>query len=187
MEFWDKNLTAADIKNVLKNDTNPRFVEIAALFLSRINEPKEVFSRYLSKPLFCRNWQKIKKRMRRNNWNDNKIIFWDEIYKFVVEKSGDELVRETRKVLNPLSIELKKVGDIMKEARRRSGMTQDELAQKTRISQQTISHMERGRVNISYMHLDMICKALDLEIRIVAKTNFSSSSRAFTSNMTGTI
>ena len=64
--FWDKNITKKEAKKVLQDESNPRFVEYAALFLSRTNEPKDVFDHYIDKKIFCRQWRKIRKRMRSN-------------------------------------------------------------------------------------------------------------------------
>jgi len=74
--LWDKKITPEKIKKILKDESNPRFIEFAALLLSRTNNPKEIFDDWMDKVIFCRNWQKIKRKMRTNKWSDKKIIFY---------------------------------------------------------------------------------------------------------------
>src|SRR4030042_108946 len=81
--FWDKKINTEEVKKILKDELNPRFIEFASLLLARTNKPKKVFTNYLSQEAFVRNWAKIKLRMRENKWNNTRIIFWDEIYRVV--------------------------------------------------------------------------------------------------------
>ncbi|MDO8488851.1 MAG: hypothetical protein Q7S42_01895, partial [Candidatus Omnitrophota bacterium] len=81
--FWDKNTSIEEVKKILKDEFNPRFIEFSSLLLARANKPKNVFSKYLSKEIFANNWVKIKRRMKQNKWNNARIIFWNEIYKVV--------------------------------------------------------------------------------------------------------
>ena len=162
--FWDKKITTEEIRKILKGDSNPRFIEFAAILLSRTNNPKQVFTNYLSPILFCRNWRRIKTQMRKNKWSDNKIIFWDTIYGVAV-KDIDKNELKTKKTLS-VSQEIKPIGDKIREARKRVGWTQGELANKAKISQQTISLAENSHTNISLSVLKKIVDALGLEIRI---------------------
>ena len=83
--FWDKHFTRDEVKKILNDGENPKFVGVAAILLSRLNKPGEVFASYLSKITFCNNWRKIKRQMRKNKWNDARIIFWDEVYKVTLQ------------------------------------------------------------------------------------------------------
>ncbi len=167
--FWDKKINTDEAKDILKNEINPRFIELASLLLARTNEPKIVFSNYLSQEVFVRNWDKIKRRMRENRWNDTRIIFWGEIFRAVRKNSNFSRLRESR--VRPLSVdpEIKIICDQIRDTRQKSGLTQIELAKKSGLSQQSISFVERGYVNISLRTLKKITSALNL--KIVLKDN----------------
>ncbi len=168
--FWDKKINTEEAKKILKDENHSRFIEFASLLLARSNNPKKIFADYLSKELFVRNWLKIKRRMRDNKWNDRRIIFWDEIYKVVRKSIHIEGLREYK--ARPLDIdpEIKIICDKIKDYRKKTGLTQIELAKKTGLSQQSISFMEQGYINISLRTLKKIADALDLRIVLENKT-----------------
>jgi HTH-type transcriptional regulator / antitoxin HipB len=170
--FWDKKLNRNEVKNILKDELNPRFVEFASLLLSRTNKPKNVFGKYLTQEIFVNNWAKIKRRMRENKWSDSRIIFWDEIYRGVIKKTNFRVVREFKD--RPLDIdpEIKELSDVIKDQRRKNGLTQVQLADKAGLSQQAISFAERGYVNISLRTLKKISDALNLRIVLEEKGGF---------------
>lgn len=167
--FWDKKIDTEEIKKILKDEFNPRFIEFASLLLARTNKPKKVFNNYLSKELFVNNWAKIKRRMRENRWSDRRIIFWNEIYRVVKKNTNIKEFREFKE--RPLEVdpEIKNICDQMRVYRKKNGLTQIELAKKTGLSQQAISFVERGYVNISIRTLKKIIDALDL--KLVLKDN----------------
>jgi DNA-binding XRE family transcriptional regulator len=170
--FWDKKFTQDEIKNILKDELNPRFVEFAALLLARTNKPRNIFAGYLTKEIFVNNWSKIKRRMRENKWNDHRIIFWDEIYKAVKKKTNFGRVREVK--YRPLEVdpEIKKISDLIRKKRGKNGLTQVQLAKRSGLSQQAISFVERGYVNISLRTLKKISDALNLRIVLEEKGGF---------------
>lgn len=162
--FWDKTINTEEAKKILKDEFNPRFIEFASLLLTRTNKPKKVFSNYLSQEAFINNWAKIKRRMRENRWNDTRIIFWDEIYRAVRRNKNIKGFRELKE--RPLHVdpEIKKICDQIKDTRQKSGLTQIELAKKSGLSQQSISFVEQGYINISLRTLKKITDALNLKI-----------------------
>lgn len=167
--FWDKNIEVGEIKSALSDESHPEFIELAALLLSRVNQPKEVFDNYIDKKLFCRNWRRIKRRMRRNKWNDARIIFWDEVYRVAAKgMDKDELKRADRR---PLSQDAQTAGIFAKirEVRLRFGLTQAQLGEKAGLSQQTVSFVEKGYVNISLQTLNKITAAIGLKIYIAER------------------
>lgn len=168
--FWDKNINTEEAKRILKDERNSRFIEFASLLLARSNKPRKVFADYLSKGLFVKNWINIKRRMRDNKWNDRRIIFWDEIYKVVRKSIHIEGFLEHK--VRPLDIdpEIKIICDKIKEYRKKTGLTQIELARKTGLSQQSISFMEQGYINISLRTLKKITDALDMRIVLESKS-----------------
>jgi len=162
--FWDKSITKKEAAKVLGDEHDPRFIEYAALFLSRTNDPKAVFGKFIDKKVFCRQWRRIKKRMRTNKWSDNRIIYWDEIYRVLVkhfDKSELSLQKEKRAAIDP---EISSVGEKIRNARKAKGWTQGDLANKSGFSQQTISFIEGGYVNVSYLTLKKIAASLGLSI-----------------------
>jgi DNA-binding XRE family transcriptional regulator len=164
MEFWDKKLSEQEIKKVLKDEDHPRFFEFASLFLSRTNDIRMVFSDYLEKKVFWRNWRAIKRRMSRNKWNDPKIIYWNGVY--------DVLKKDFKKDKSrPPAVPrlLKEFGDTIRAAREEKGLTQKELADRSGISQVSISFIERGVVNVSVLTLESIAKVLGLTVSIVGQ------------------
>lgn len=165
--LWDKNVTSGEVRKILKDEAGERFVEYAALLLSRANDPKQVFTGYLDKVVFCRNWRKIKNKMRQNRWNDNRIIFWDAVYGVAVQGIDKSKLKAKKTIsVNP---DMKPIGDKIRKARRHTGWTQSELSGNARVSQQTISLVENGCTNISLNVLKRILDALDLEIHIRGK------------------
>jgi len=162
--FWDKKINTEEAKNILKDEFSPRFIEFASLLLARTNKPKEVFNNYLSQEAFAKNWAKIKRRMRENRWNDTRIIFWDEIYRAVRKNKEIKGFKESKE--RPLRVdpEIKTICDQIKDTRQKSGLTQMGLAKKCGLSQQSISFVEKGYVNISLRTLKKITDALNLKI-----------------------
>ncbi len=164
--FWDRKTTKREAQGILKNDSDPRFVEYASLVLSRLGKPKEVFSTYLDKMMFLKNWRKIKRRMRKDDWNDTRIIFWDEVYSVLSQDVDKKQLKEKRV---PVSEEARKIGEIIKEARQKKQLNQEELAQATGMSQQLVSFLENGYFNVSLSTLKKVLDVLELEFSITQK------------------
>ena len=167
--FWDRKINEKEAKNILKDEKNRKFIYLAATILSRTNDAKKVFSDYIGKVIFCKNWKRIKKRMRKNEWNDENIDFWDEIYKVVKRSLDPAALRSSEreeKVINPKT---KKIGDSLKDIRKKAGLTQKRLASLTRLSQQTVSSLERGHLNFSFETLIKILDVLNCQIAIERK------------------
>jgi DNA-binding XRE family transcriptional regulator len=165
--FWDKKFGREEARQVLKDESNPRFIEFAALLLSRTNQPKVVFENYLDKAAFCNNWRRIKLRMRKDKWGDSRILFWDEVYRVVrrtIDKKELRTAFERNVTIDP---DIRKLCEQIRETRKQQGMSQTDLAQKSGLSQQTISFVEQGYVNISIKTLKKIVDALRLKISLV--------------------
>ena len=165
--LWDKDISVEEIQKILKDPKNKRFVNIAALLLSRNNVPKEVFTDFLSRERLVQHWARIKRQMRKDAWNDPRIDFWQAVYEKLVEdlkargiairktpqdKRGDELYQE--------------VGAQIKRLREERGWTQNELASKLKVSQQVISRLESGRENLSLSTLKRIFGALGAQVSV---------------------
>lgn len=164
--LWDKNINEKRFKEALADEKHPRFLEYASLLLSRENQPKEVFGNYLDKVSFCRNWRGIKRRMRQNRWNDARILFWDEVYDAVRKKLGNAISREDKKRFVETDPEIKELCLKLRQARKKAGMTQHELARKAGLSQQSVSFIEKGYVNISLKTLKKVSAALGFRLSL---------------------
>ena len=167
--FWDKKITKDEARKVFRDENHPRFIEYAALFLSRMNEPKAVFKEYIDKKTFCRQWRRIKPKMRENKWNDTRIIFWDEVYRVALKHfNKDDLAipKEHKKAADP---DISQIGQKIKKARKAKGWTQAKLAEQTEFSQQTISLVESGYINVSFLTLKKIVDVLGLKISVLSK------------------
>lgn len=155
--LWDKDISLEEIQQILKDPRNERFLNMAALLLSRSNAPKEVFAQYLDRKDFVKNWARIKRQMRKDAWNDPRIIFWQAVYEKLVaefkqkgvslrpgkeEKAVDELCRQ--------------IAEKVKAYRQEMGWTQSKLAERLGISQQVISRIESGRENVRVLTLEKI-------------------------------
>ena len=164
--FWDKKLTQEAAAKILAVEDHERFSELAALLLSRTNDMKQVFSQFLTKEAFCRKWRQIKAEMRKNKWADERIDFWDQIHRTLYGQLGDKISTEKKKKASAVP-NLQDFSEVLRNERKKQGITQKELAQKTGFSQQVISYVERGRTDFSVSTLKKISEALDILIKIV--------------------
>ncbi|MDP3143175.1 MAG: helix-turn-helix transcriptional regulator [Candidatus Omnitrophota bacterium] len=164
--LWDRKISAAKIKSIFKNESHPRFAEFAALLLARKNTPKEVFKDYFSTLVFCRNWPKIKKSMRRDSWNNPRIEFWQAVYERLAQKYKNKKI-----ALKPIDAEPPVANELAGEMaqkiiamRKQKGFTQQDLARRSGFSQQMISRIEKGRQNISLSTLKKIADSLECRV-----------------------
>ena len=66
-----------------------------------------------------------------------------------------------------------KIGNRIKEIREANNLTQDQLAKKSKLDRTFITHVEKGRRNLSVISLEKILKALDTPARkFFAKSTF---------------
>lgn len=162
--LWDRNISAADARKILGNPEHPKFIALSALLLNRKNVPGEVFRDYLEPRDFCRYWNKIKQRMRKDAWGSPRIGFWQAVYEKLLEKyRGTALVRSKAE---PISGFCLSVGDKLRILRKQSNFTQCQLADRLKVSQQLISRIESGRENISLLTLKKITDKLGARIDI---------------------
>lgn len=163
--LWDLKISVSEATRILRHPGDKRFILIASLLLARKADPKEVFGEYLDPVLFCKNWQKIKKRMSQDKWGDPRIIFWQAIYQGLLEKyrkKGIQIVRV--KEVSPKDPACEAIGVEIRRVRKEEGLSQERLAQKANISQQLISRIEKGKENISLITLKKISGALGRKV-----------------------
>lgn len=168
--LWDRNTSLERARSALKNPKDKFFLSLAALLLSRKNTPKEVFGIYIKPLVFLQNWQRIKRQMRKDTWNNPRIEFWQAIYETVkkkYEKRGIHIPKEVS-LAKPQDEFCKIIADKIKVVRIQKGLTQTSLARKLKVSQQMISRIEQGRENVSLLTLKKIvdCLGANLELDI---------------------
>lgn len=166
--LWDTKKSEEEAKHILNDPSHKSFVFYAALLLSRSNVPKDVFQNYLSKKRFCQFWQKIKRRMRKDKWTESRIMFWEEIYRFLIKDfraKGISFPREVpKRKINPLQ---QKIAQKIKFARCAQKMTQKELAKKMGVAQQFVSRTESGRENLSLRTIQRISDCLKIDFNML--------------------
>ena len=166
--LWDRNISPKQAQKILGNPEQPKFIPLAALLLSRKNIPREVFRDYLKPQDFCRHWNEIKKRMRKDARQSPRIGFWQAVYEKILEKyrrnNRGILLRNKAKPINEFCLS---VGGRLKLLRKQNNLTQNALADKLKVSQQLISRIESGRENISLLTLRKIISELGAKIDIV--------------------
>lgn len=161
--LWDKDITEDELKEILANKNNPRFISLVALLLSRKNSAQEVFKEYIKREDFLIRWHSIKRQMRKNSWNDPRIEYWQAIYDTVKKISKPAKLKEPEFEELPFALP-KEIAEKIRRVREKSGLTQKNLADKLGISQQIISRIESGKHNISLETLDKICKKLGVPL-----------------------
>ena len=163
--LWDRKISETKAKGSLKKPGTESFFAIAALLLSRKNEPRIVFKNYLDPAVFCRYWASIKHRMRQDKWYEPRIIFWQAVYERMSDKyrkKGVSFRKETL-VKDPLCWS---TGKSIASIRREQGLSQKEMAKKIGISQQLISRIEKGGENVSLSTLTTMARALNKKVKI---------------------
>jgi len=163
--LWDRKITDAEAKKVLKNPTDKGFIDMAALLLARNNDPQIVLKGYIDPSVFCQYWTAIKRKMRRDKWTEPRIVFWQAIYEKLADKYRRQGVvfRKEAPTKEPLCVE---TGQKIAGIRRSLGLSQKEFANKMRVSQQLISRIEKGRENISLITLINISRALGRQVQV---------------------
>jgi len=77
--LWDTRLSETRVKEILKDESNPRFYIYAEKLFSRISDSQIAFS-YIPKEVFYRNWPVIKQRINKDAWSRGRADFWQKIY-----------------------------------------------------------------------------------------------------------
>jgi DNA-binding XRE family transcriptional regulator len=163
--LWDRKISDAGAKKILKKPQSKDFFAMAALLLSRKNTPAEVFKNYLDPLVFCRHWNEIKRKMRQDKWNEPRIVFWEAVYEKLIDKYRKKgiVFRKKASAREPLC---EAIGKKIAAIRRQQGLSQKEMALKLRVSQQLISRIESGRENVSLLTLSNVVAALNKKVKV---------------------
>ena len=124
--LWDSRLEENEIRKILKDADNSRFDIYTERLLSRIGDPKIVFS-IIDKVTFCKKWPIIKKRIREDCWLKDRVIFWQAAYERIYKglKEHGIMLRESREVKIPS--ERMKLAQQIRSIRMKSGCTQRDV------------------------------------------------------------
>jgi len=166
--LWDRKISIKRAKGILANPQNEHFLNISSILLSRKNTPKEIFKHYLKQRDFVVNWNRIKRQMRKNAWNDPRIEYWQAIYEKLREKDKFKRVRiyQVNKVVKPGHLFFKEIAGKIKTTRKQKGISQKLLAKKLKVSQQVISRIESGEENMSLNTLNKIANGLGARLSV---------------------
>ena len=156
--LWDSRLGESEVRKILKDTSNPKFDIYAEKLFSRVRDPKIAFS-IIDKLTFCKKWPTIKKRMRKDRWLKDRVIFWQTIFEQTYEglKGRGIKLREPQEV--KISSERMKLAQQIRNIRMKSGYTQEDMAKKLGTVQQYISKIENGHENFS---IDALARIADV-------------------------
>ena len=167
--LWDSRIGKDEVKKILKDGDHPKFNLYAEKLLSRVSDPKMVFS-MVDKVTFCKKWPGIKKRMTKDRWLKSKVAFWQTIYERIQERLKNEGVKiRQSQGTTKIPSERMKLAQQIKKIRLRLGYTQKDIAKKLGVNQQYISKIENGRENVSVDTLRKIAHTLGKRLIIRLK------------------
>lgn len=157
--FWYLNEKAfRETKRIIKNPKHPRFVSRMVTFLSRCDQPKELFS-IISKEDFIEAWPRIRAHWIRLTRESDFRDWWETIYEQLLEERN---LGEKKPKGRPAGLFLK-IGRMLKEARIQRGLSQKELAFRVGMKQPDLSIIEEGKKNITLETLSRLCKILGIK------------------------
>lgn len=163
--LWDSRVSEKEVKKILKDESHSKFDMYAEKLLSRVNEPKVVFA-IIDKESFCRRWPYIKKRIKKDLWAKERVVFWQTMY----ERIYETLKKQGIKVRQPLALEgspeRMKLAQQIRDIRMKVGYTQNEMAKRLGVIQQYISKIETGHENVSIDTLRRIADVLGKQVII---------------------
>lgn len=146
--LWDSRLEEGEAKKILKDENHPKFNIYAEKLFSRMNDPKIIFS-IVDRVTFCKKWPSIKKRMSKDHWLKNRVVFWQTIYERALEQLKEQGIKVRESQETDIPPERMKVAQQIRDIRVRIGYTQKDLAEKLGVIQQYISKIENGHENLS--------------------------------------
>lgn len=166
--LWDTMLDEKEVRKILKDMDHPKFDIYAERLLSRVSDPKMVFG-IIDEVTFCRKWPAIKRRIRKDQWLKDRVVFWQTIYERACERLREQGIRIREPQDAEISPERMKVAREIRNIRIESEYTQKEIAEKLGVIQQYISRIENGHENVSVDTLkriaDVFNKRLIIELR----------------------
>ena len=167
--LWDtRGLSKEKVKKILLDEKDPRFLIYAERLLSRTFDPAMVLT-LINKKTLCEKWPAIKKRMQKDRWRSDQVLFWQTIYERLHEKLISQGIKIRHPAIFPVPPEGRQLADQIRRIRKRLGYTQKDVAKKLGVIQQYVSQLESGCENVSLSTLKRIADAFDrrLVVRLV--------------------
>lgn len=168
--LWDSRSGGKEAKKILKDENHPKFNIYAEKLFSRISDPKIAFG-FVDKVTFCKKWPGIKKRMRKDHWLKDRVVFWQTMYEVIFKQLKEKGIKLRTSKEIKVSPERMQLSRQIKEIRMQSGYTQKDIAEKLGVIQQYISKIENGRENFSVETLTRIADVLDKRLVIEFRSN----------------
>ena len=157
--FWELNEKALrETKRIIKNPKHPRFISRIITFLSRCDQPRELFS-LISKRDFVETWPKIRTYWLKLERDSDFRDWWETIYEELLRKNKFRYKAPKGKP----SILFSNIGKVVREARIQKGLSQKELSLIIGMKQPDISTIEKGGKNITLETLSRLCKVLEIK------------------------
>lgn len=151
--FWGLNPKAVrETERIIRDPNHPRYPEKMFVILSRCDKPKELFS-IVAKKEFIESWPKIRSYWIRRRQADDFRAWWETVYEELIKREGQKG--------SPSGV-FKNLGEIIRAKRIESGLSQKNLADRTRLKQPDISKIEQGKANITLETLIKLCRILDI-------------------------
>ncbi len=163
--LWDSRLGEGRVREILKNENHPKFDIYAEKLFSRVNEPKMAFS-IVDKVTFCKKWPSIKKRMKKDRWLENRVVFWQTIYERVYERLRKSGIKIRSAQETDIPAQRLKLSQQIRDIRMKLGYTQGGIAKRLGVIQQYVSKIETGRENVSVDTLTRIADAFNKKLVI---------------------
>lgn len=152
--FWSLNPKAIrETENIIRNPDHPRYPEKMFVILSRCDKPKELFS-IIGKEGFIESWPKIRRYWIKRRQAEDFRTWWETVYEELTKKEGQKG--------RPSEI-FRRIGEIITNKRIENGLSQKDLADRTRLKQPDISRVEQGKANITLETLIRLCRVLDIK------------------------
>ena len=146
--LWDSRLDKKAAAKILRDENHPKFNIYAEKLFSRVSDPRIVFD-FISETSFCKKWPGIKKRMKRDRWIRDRVIFWQTIYERVHERLKEQGIKIREPQEAEIPQERIRLAHEIRDIRMKLGYTQKDIAKKLGVIQQYISKIESGHENIS--------------------------------------
>lgn len=147
--LWDTRLSEARVKNILRNENDPRFYIYAEKLFARVVNPKVAF-KYVPKEIFYHQWPVIKQRIEKDKWAKGKVDFWENVYEGLTHISPERI---------DIALQIKKM-------RIKMGYTQAEMAKRLNVIQQYVSRLETGHENLTIDTLKRIANIFNKQLSI---------------------
>lgn len=155
--YWELSDAALRrVRNILRSPGNSLFIPRLVVLLSRCDKPQEVFD-YVRKQDFIENWPKARAYWIKTAPDSDFRDWWETIYEEMASKAGARFTPAA------FPKEFSGLGRMIKEARIRSGLSQQDFAFRAGLKQPDVSKIEKGKKNMTLKTLLTVSKVLKIK------------------------